>query len=490
MRRIFLLLVLLTYSASFAQTTSYQAFEVDSAAEVRGGITFFYTFVQANLRKPILAEAQGVAGRVILEGVVTPDGHISEAKVLQRFRPDCDQEALRVFKLFNAWKPALKSGQAVFQKVTMPILFAKNTPFTYENGAKVNYFDADNKAVTDSSQARYKQISPVDTTGLPSGDIVVYKRKGAGWKEDFRLPLIRKTNPAKSSSARTVQLIGYQNAGKMWQGQLLSLDSAGARLRQEYYQDGRKLGPEVTYHKNGSVSEKTDDSEDKQIITSWYPTGQIKQIRTVFKPNPSYKVNQATPNQPEQVAGVWSSKGNPMVSDGYGQAVYESETTSRKDTTKQTQFTEQGLYKDGFKQGVWMGRYADESYAYQETYDKGVCQSGKAWSGGADTTRYTAVIQQPEFFGGMQGLGQFLAQNLRYPADAQRARVQGKVFISFVVCTDGSLCDYEVVKGVDSSVDQEALRVVKAMSGRWKPGVYRGEKVRVKYNLPINFALL
>lgn len=483
MKHLFFLVAIVISLPSFAQTTLYQSFEVDSAAEVRGGITFFYTFVQANLRKPIRAEAQGVGGRVILEGVVNSDGRIAEAKVLQHLRPDCDQEALRVFKLFNAWKPAQKNGQPVSQKVTMPIMFAKSTPFTYENESKIDYFGSDNKLVTDSSQAQYKQISPMDTTGLPVGDIIVYKRKGTSWKEDFRLPLVRKLNPPQSPTGETIQLIGYQNSDRLWERDLFHLDINGARVRQEYYENGKKVGLEMTYHKNGSVADKTDDFTDKQAITSWYPTGQISQIRTALK----FKA--LTPNQPDQVTGVWDSAGNQLVKDGQGQAVYQTKTTSRSDTTKETQFVEQGLYKSGFKQGIWTGRYADESYAYQETYDKGVCQSGKAWSGGADTTQYTVVMQQPEFPGGLQGLGQFLSQNLSYPASAQKAGVQGKVFISFVVCTDGTLCDYDVFKGVRPDIDQEAVRVVKKMSGKWKPGSYRGQRVRVKYNLPINFNL-
>lgn len=483
MKHLFFLFAVVGSLPSFAQTTPYQSFEVDSAADVRGGITFFNTFVQANLRKPIRAEAQGVGGRVILEGVVQPDGRIAEAKVLQHLRPDCDQEALRVFKLFNAWKPAQKNGQAVAQKVTMPILFAKNTPYTYENGAKVDYYNADNKLITDSSQARYKQILPIDTTGLPAGDIVVYKRKGTSWNEDFRLPLVRKLNPPQSPTGETIQLIGYQNSDRLWERHLFHLDTDGGRVHQEFYENGKKVGPELIYNKNGSVTDKIDDFADKQTITSWYPTGQISQIRTVAKFSP------LTPSQPDQVAGVWDSKGNQLVKDGEGQAIYQTRITSRSDTTKETQFVEQGLYKDGFKQGIWTGRYTDGSYAYQEAYAKGVCESGKAWSGKADTVRYTTVRQQPEFSGGLQGLGQFLSQNLSYPVSAQKAGVQGKVFVSFVVCTDGTLCDYEVFKGVRSDVDQEAVRVIKKMSGKWKPGSYRGEKVRVKYNLPINFNL-
>ena len=477
------LFVLFCLPAS-AQSTVYQGFEADTAAEPRGGIAYLNTFIQTNLRKPISAEAKGLGGLVVVGGVVETDGRVSDVTIMKSLRPDCDREAVRVFSLFNAWKPAQKDGKTVRQRVSIPITFRPNKSFTYVDGGKVSYFDADNKPVADSSQARYRQVASIDTNGLPVGDIVVYKRKGVTWKEDFRSPLIRKQNPYQGSRTKSVQLIGYQNGNQKWEGQVFTMDDAGTRIRQEYYQDGKKSGPELSFYKNGSIAEKIDDFDDKQVITSWYLSGQIKRIRTLTKFKPSVSVH-----TPDQIAAAWDSTGNQTIKDGNGWATYQQMTASRGDSATKTKFSEQGMYKDGFRQGIWTGRYADGSYFYEEQYDKGICTGGKARSAGADTVRYIDGGHAPEFTGGMQGLGQFLMQNLRYPTEAQRAGVQGQVFISFVVCTDGSLCDYEVIKSVDPTVDQEAIRVVKAMSGRWKPGVQRGEKVRVKYNLPINFNL-
>ncbi|CCH56897.1 TonB family protein [Fibrisoma limi BUZ 3] len=101
---------------------------------------------------------------------------------------------------------------------------------------------------------------------------------------------------------------------------------------------------------------------------------------------------------------------------------------------------------------------------------------------------FTVVEQQPEFTGGMAALGQYLSKNLRYPAAAQRANVSGRVFVSFVVNTDGSIQDVQVLKGLGFGTDEEALRVVKAMP-KWRPGKQSGRPVRVKFNLPINFTL-
>ena len=101
---------------------------------------------------------------------------------------------------------------------------------------------------------------------------------------------------------------------------------------------------------------------------------------------------------------------------------------------------------------------------------------------------FTVVEQQPEFSGGMAALGQYLSKNLRYPAAAQRANVAGKVFVSFVVNTDGSIQDVQILKGLGFGTDEEAQRVVKGMP-KWRPGKQSGRPVRVKYNLPINFTL-
>lgn len=101
---------------------------------------------------------------------------------------------------------------------------------------------------------------------------------------------------------------------------------------------------------------------------------------------------------------------------------------------------------------------------------------------------FVTVEQDPQFPGGRAGLTDYLQKNLRYPAEASRANVQGKVFISFVINTDGSLVDPSVLKGLGFGTDEEALRVLRAMP-RWKPGRQAGRAVRVRYVLPIAFAL-
>ncbi len=101
---------------------------------------------------------------------------------------------------------------------------------------------------------------------------------------------------------------------------------------------------------------------------------------------------------------------------------------------------------------------------------------------------FDAVEQMPEYPGGMQAMIEFLQTNMKYPEDAAKQKVEGRVMVQFVVETDGSITDVHVAKQVFPSLDAEAIRVVQAMP-RWTPGMDKGRVVRVKYNLPVVFRM-
>ncbi len=106
----------------------------------------------------------------------------------------------------------------------------------------------------------------------------------------------------------------------------------------------------------------------------------------------------------------------------------------------------------------------------------------------SDGNAYAVVDKMPSFVGGYQGLNQFLALNMKYPDNAFKNKVQGKVFVAFVIEKDGSVVEAEVVRSADPELDAEALRVINAMP-KWNPGINKGKPVRVKYTLPISFKL-
>lgn len=101
---------------------------------------------------------------------------------------------------------------------------------------------------------------------------------------------------------------------------------------------------------------------------------------------------------------------------------------------------------------------------------------------------FIIVETMPKFPGGDAALMKFLAQSIKYPVVAQENGIQGSVVCSFIIDKDGSIIDIEVLKGIDISLDREAIRVIGLMP-KWSPGMQRDKAVRVKYTLPIKFRL-
>ncbi len=101
---------------------------------------------------------------------------------------------------------------------------------------------------------------------------------------------------------------------------------------------------------------------------------------------------------------------------------------------------------------------------------------------------YLIVEQQPAYPGGPDALRNYLQRNLHYPTPALRSGTAGRVIVSLIINTDGSVTSVAVLKGIGFGCDEEAMRVVNGMP-RWKPGKQSGQAVRVKFNLPIVFAL-
>ena len=107
----------------------------------------------------------------------------------------------------------------------------------------------------------------------------------------------------------------------------------------------------------------------------------------------------------------------------------------------------------------------------------------------AEETIFTAVESMPEYKGGIRALGEYLNKNLKFPSQAQRAGVGGKVFVSFVVTGDGSISQLSVAKGIGFGCDEEAMRVVSKMP-KWIPGKQSGRPVSVRFTLPITFQIM
>ena len=103
-------------------------------------------------------------------------------------------------------------------------------------------------------------------------------------------------------------------------------------------------------------------------------------------------------------------------------------------------------------------------------------------------TIFEVVEQMPEYPGGMPAMMEFISKNIKYPAAAQQAKIQGRVTIQFIVNTEGNIINPRVLRSADPLLDAEAIRLTTIMP-KWKPGMQRGQAVNVKYTVPIMFRL-
>ena len=94
----------------------------------------------------------------------------------------------------------------------------------------------------------------------------------------------------------------------------------------------------------------------------------------------------------------------------------------------------------------------------------------------------------PEFPGGEDSLFAFLSRNIKYPAEAKKADIHGRVYVTFVVEKDGRITGERILRDIGGGCGEEVLRVIRAMP-KWKPGTQDDTPVRVQFNLPVAFEL-
>jgi TonB family protein len=476
-----ILLIFLCGSSVFGQNI-YLTHEVEKAAEPAGGLMHLNQFIATNAQIPFRSAVKGINGRVYVKGVVEPDGSMSQLEISKGLDSLTNKEAIRIMSLYKAWKPAILKGEKVRQAMIYPIAFKTpaKTDFDSTRFALVNYFDDKYRPASNPKTFEFRSIMPVDKEGHVTQDVVYEQLRGGKWKEVARVPSQKKeiwyrdhVLPNSPDSVKAIQLSARDENGASHSSELV-FQTNGKILSYTEYGANNKASLIKKYDLNGMVRDLNILSDSADLHLSWFDNGQIRTVTEA----------------PMQVAGeyrekmyvnAWDRDGNQLVKDGDG--YWKSFNIAEGKL-----LLEEGGVTDGKKNGKWRGKWADSTLYYEETYEQGSLKEGVAYEGEEKRT-YDQALVQPEFKGGRKKFYSFLGQNINYPFEASRRGVTGRVYLSFVVCEDGTMCDYKVESGVGFGLNEEALRVVKKMNGMWEPGLMRGKPVRVRYNLPINFAI-
>ena len=135
------------------------------------------------------------------------------------------------------------------------------------------------------------------------------------------------------------------------------------------------------------------------------------------------------------------------------------------------------IYKEGERK--WLAEQRQSEWVERNKRDTETVDPQKC---------YDIVDVMPEFPYGQEGLMNFIQRNINYPAKARRDSLQGRVIVTFIVETDGSLSNFNIVRPLSPELNAEALRVCRLMP-KWKPGRMNYQAVRVKYTIPVIFKL-
>jgi TonB family protein len=145
-------------------------------------------------------------------------------------------------------------------------------------------------------------------------------------------------------------------------------------------------------------------------------------------------------------------------------------------------------YEDGSLDGDVITYWENSVLKREDFFEKGRLVNGTCYNvKGQEVPHYDYEVR-PEYPGGVSQLLQFLATQVRYPAESRQRGSEGKVIVQFTVEKDGTVTNAVVKRGVDAYLDAEALRVVSQMA-RWQPGMIDGEAAQMLFTLPIVFSI-
>jgi antitoxin component YwqK of YwqJK toxin-antitoxin module len=432
-------------------------------------------FVAATVQIPFMAKVANVQDVVNVRVTMNSENYPESYEVIKKLRNDCNLEALRVVKLISL--KALNEELAGKKKLIIQVPFFTDEKVYFENGFVLNFFDKNLKPTDNDENVKYVRRYLVDTlSGIIKSDaeIFEYKKKNpvlSGYgllkidSSEKHSPVIFEniidTLRIYRYSAYIKESVPIVVFSKFSNGQIAS--KSKLNVTYSYYPNGR-IESETNFEENGN---------DKTATTfKWFANGQLAYLKT------SQRVNELTI---DKFVSVWDTLGKQIVIDGNGMDEYY-------DGGLKNMVAHSGLIKNGVKEGKWVGRNLSGKVEYIENFSNGICTKGISYLG-KDSLSYNTIEEFADYRSGMNGFANHLVSNLKYPSDAQRANVSGKVYIQFVVCTDGTLCDYKVLKGIGFGCDEESVRVLQLSSGKWKPGKIRGRTIRSRFTIPINYQL-
>eukprot|EP00388_Colpodella_angusta_P010773 GDKJ01027893.1.p1 GENE.GDKJ01027893.1~~GDKJ01027893.1.p1 ORF type:complete len:493 (-),score=55.85 GDKJ01027893.1:159-1553(-) len=432
-------------------------------------------FIEATVHIPFQARLANIQGVVAVRITMGYDNLPEKYELTQNLRDDCDKEALRVVKLINP--KYLNDKLAGKKSIVLEVPFFNPFLLHFDKGYFIEYFGKDKKPYVGEEPTYIRRYLVDSLSGLIKSNLeyFTYHRK--------ELKLFEVTNLIIDSSRHVPKTELLENPSDSL---IIHFRTARSNFDFPYFfqavydngiESSKTFNDETrTYYPNGSIeSVSKETKEGKENVTKickWFVNGLMASV-IINTRNESGSI--------DRYLTVWDTQGKQIVQNGEGNFEY----CERKNGEV---IFHSGVVKEGLKEEQWKGKTTNGEVLFEETYQKGKFVKGISFDNG-QTFEYDKQEVPAELIGGTPILLKHLQKNLSYPASAQRANAQGRVYVQFIVNTDGTLSNYNVLKGVGFGCDEEAVRVIQLSSGKWKPGKRRGKEAKTRFTLPISFMM-
>ena len=209
-------------------------------------------------------------------------------------------------------------------------------------------------------------------------------------------------------------------------------------------------------------------------------------LTSVNIPNSVTSIGNYAFGECDNLTSIIVDKGNPIYDSRDGCNAIIHTKTNRVIATCRNTIIPEDCRIEGFIIDEIISQDLDDIDDYIEVVDDDIVDENPVEE--VDVPPVYFAQKQPEFPGGHEALQEFLKEETQYPEEAKEARAQGTVMVQFIVERDGSISDIQILMSVFPALDQEAIRVCKAMP-KWHPGETNNKKVRTYYRMPLTFSL-
>ena len=435
-------------------------------------------FIKTEMKYPLIAKENGIQGRVLASFTIEKDGTVTNPKIVEGVDPSLDKEAIRIINAMPKFEPFIDDGKAIKTEYTIPF-----------------HFDLDGKEKSNEiSTVGFKVINAEE-----GGDVKVI---GSGEMMDKPV----QTLAEKFGNNKPIYFVDGEKVEDIENIDPKDIESISIlkdkTAIEKFGEEGRNGVIEVTTKPSYKAKNKLMDAAREKLATNPDEVFVVVEKQPEFKggmtalmsylgeniqyPEEAHKngiqgrvITNFVVNKDGSISEVTIVRGQDPMLDAEAIRVISSmpnwEPGTQRGEAVRVRFTLPVIFR------LENGKDAKD----QEHGNDGVISiTAKP----AKEEIFVVVEQQPEFPGGTPAMMNYLGENVKYPVEAQKNKIQGRVIVNFVVNKDGSLSDFKVVRGQDPLLDAEAIRVISTMPN-WKPGMQRGQTVKVRYTLPIVFRL-